>query len=111
MNSLGILFLLCAFFLSPQSLSVAYGEEPVSGWPLEANPAWHACENAGDCTVVRGFCNNPEAVNRQYGAQYEAWVKNSGPAACTLMPPPQSICITCEQSRCSAKVKRHSKSK
>jgi hypothetical protein len=83
-------------------LSPVFGEVP----NREPDSVWHACENAGDCTIVNGFCNNPEAVNRRYRDQYEDWVKSSGPAACTLLPPPQSICITCQQSRCVSKIKR-----
>ncbi len=72
----------------------------------ELNPLWHQCKDAGDCTVVRGFCGYPEAVNHQYRQEYVEWMKAAPPAACALLKPPKSVCITCQEYRCFAKTAR-----
>ncbi len=94
--------LLLAGFLALTPLS-AQAQEAVPG---DANPAWFGCSQASDCTVIRGFCNQPEAVNHEHAEAYGEWVRISPPVHCALMPPISKICVTCEASRCRAKTER-----
>ncbi len=87
---LGLLILGCVVL--PQGFS----EEMLE--PLD--PKWHACADVSDCTLVQGFCGQPEAVNKNYTEEYTHWVQSSPPTHCALMPPVERTCVECQEQRC-----------
>ncbi len=75
----------------------------------EPNPVWHQCNSAQDCTLIRGFCGYPEAVNSKYADTYRLWIKVGPPAHCALLAPVKKVCITCEKQKCFARSVRSNK--
>ncbi len=78
--------------------------EPIESTAL--NPLWHRCSSAQDCSIIRGFCGYPEAVNTEHKEAYLQWIKVGPPAHCALLAPVNKICVTCKKATCTARSER-----